>query len=197
MYPVMRRTIAPPRRGFTLIELLIVVAIVGILASIAIPTFLRYRLKTRASEAKLVLGGIKTSQEAFRTEQDQYANIVSPQPALVPGTVRTSWGAMDCPGTCSKNNVADCDRFACIGFAPAGTVFYRYAAPARTGAAGVTAEFGAGAQGDLDGDGEFGSFAFRSAAAVGVTTGVVADGISTCATDIAAGEVRDCAPATY
>ena len=43
------------RRGFSLIELMMVVAIIGLLASVAIPSFTKYIQKSRASEALLQL----------------------------------------------------------------------------------------------------------------------------------------------
>ena len=62
-------------KGFTLIELMIVVAIIGILAAIAIPNFLRYQAKTKQSEAKTNLGAIFTSQVTYFGEEDTYANV--------------------------------------------------------------------------------------------------------------------------
>jgi type IV pilus assembly protein PilA len=63
------------QKGFTLIELMIVVAIIGILAAIAIPNFLRYQAKSRQSEAKTNLSAIFVSQTAFFGEQGRYSGF--------------------------------------------------------------------------------------------------------------------------
>jgi type IV pilus assembly protein PilA len=61
------------KKGFTLIELMIVVAIIGILAAIAIPNFMTYQCKAKQSEAKTLLGAIRTSQEVYYAENSTYA----------------------------------------------------------------------------------------------------------------------------
>jgi type IV pilus assembly protein PilA len=63
------------KKGFTLIELMIVVAIIGILAAIAIPNFLRFQAKSRQSEAKTNLGGIFTAQVSFLGERGRYGTF--------------------------------------------------------------------------------------------------------------------------
>jgi type IV pilus assembly protein PilA len=59
-------------KGFSLIELMIVVAIIGILASIAIPNFQKFQAKSRQSEAKADLTAIFTSESAFSAEYQSY-----------------------------------------------------------------------------------------------------------------------------
>jgi prepilin-type N-terminal cleavage/methylation domain-containing protein len=61
------------RRGFTLIELLIVVVIIGILASIAIPKFSATREKAFISTLKSDLKNLASQQEIYYNEHFSYA----------------------------------------------------------------------------------------------------------------------------
>jgi type IV pilus assembly protein PilA len=63
-------------KGFTLIELMIVVAIIGILAAIAIPNFLKFQCKAKQSEVKTALKAVYTTQLAYSGEFGSYLNTV-------------------------------------------------------------------------------------------------------------------------
>jgi type IV pilus assembly protein PilA len=54
--------------GFSLVELMVVVAIIGVLASIAVPAVNKYIAKARQSEAKTNLSSLYTSEKAFYAE---------------------------------------------------------------------------------------------------------------------------------
>ena len=56
------------QRGFSLVELMVVVAIIGILASIAIPNYQKFRRKAQQSGAKSALSGIFTAERTFTAE---------------------------------------------------------------------------------------------------------------------------------
>ena len=58
--------------GFTLMELMIVVAIVGILASIAIFMFTRHVAKAKASEVPAMFAELKIREQQFHLEHEQY-----------------------------------------------------------------------------------------------------------------------------
>ena len=62
-------------KGFTLIELMIVVAIIGILAAIAIPNFIKFQARAKQSEAKANMTAMFTAEKAFFQEKDRYSTL--------------------------------------------------------------------------------------------------------------------------
>jgi len=84
-------------RGFTLIELMIVVAIIGILASIAVPQFAKYRSNSFNSSAVSDLRNIETAEEAYYVENLTYVNL--------PAVAGFSASLANLPGTRLSKNI--------------------------------------------------------------------------------------------
>jgi type IV pilus assembly protein PilA len=125
------------RGGFTLIELMIVVAIIGILAAIAIPNFLRFQLKAKSSEGKTNLAAIRTAEESFFAEYGTYVSA-EPSPTTILYNVKTAFINEYGPGL----------GFDRMGWSPEGEVYFNYSV-----AVPVAADtFTAGAVADIDND---------------------------------------------
>ena len=87
MYQLMKKK---NTKGSTLIELMIVVAIIGILAAIAIPNFLKFQAKSKQSEAKTNLKAIYTAQTGYYGENNTYNTFLGVNWAPV-GTARYTY----------------------------------------------------------------------------------------------------------
>jgi type IV pilus assembly protein PilA len=145
------------RKGFTLVELMIVVAIIGILAAIAIPNFLNFRLKAKTSEAKSNLGAIRSTEVAYFAEWNWYVGGQTPVPMVNRGTNANGEGKAPWDGTGISDASGVTSRFSILGFAPEGNVFFSYSLDGVADSFDLNG-FTGHAIGDLDGDGQTSDF---------------------------------------
>jgi type IV pilus assembly protein PilA len=82
---------AKDERGFTLIELLVVILIIGILAAIAIPSFINQKGKANDASAKELAHTAQVAAETYATDHNgSYTGISAANLALIEPTIQTS-----------------------------------------------------------------------------------------------------------
>lgn len=77
------------RRGFTLLELLFVIAIIGILTSIAIPMYKSYIESSRVKEVIFEIKGLELDINMFRLDNDRFPSSLA---ELDKGVLMDPWG---------------------------------------------------------------------------------------------------------
>ena len=180
------------KRGFTLVELMIVVAIIGVLASLAVYGVRRYLAASKAAEAKEGVGGIARSAQASYERETVITELVGEgQPSQAVSHSLCGTATQDVPDSMSKvqgtkyqpNSAPGADYrrgdasngWPCLKFSSDSPTYYQLgyrkaAAKFGNNPASVTSQesFEASAQGDLDGDGTlFSQFARNGEANLG------------------------------
>lgn len=166
----MAATYRKTTRGFTLVELMIVVAIIGVLAAVAIPSYQNYQLSAKRAEAFANLAALASAQKAYYAEFNSFVAVAA-EPLLSIGV----------PNPAKVDSTPVAAAFSTVGWTPEGDVYYSY--DTATGltpftavcGACVTADcFTASAYGDLDGDNAFSVIMYAHPDATGeyCTTGI-------------------------
>ena len=154
-------------RGFTMIEMMVVVAIVGILATLAVFGVKRYINSAKTSEAMAMVNTIRAAEESYRDETFKYRGLGDFtsggwHPMETPGNRKYNWATT---GTGDMTNI-----FRELGVETTSPVYYTYTVVAGdSGGTVPTPPCGKAftfptpqepfyvvvAKGDLDGDGRF------------------------------------------
>ncbi len=61
--------------GFSLVELMVAVGIVGVMSSVAVPKYQKYKVNATRAEAQSSLSSMYTLQQLYYTEKDQYGKV--------------------------------------------------------------------------------------------------------------------------
>ena len=93
-------------QGFTLVELMVVVGIIGILATIAIPNFRKYQAKSKTTEAKIQLSSVYTTMESMLLEYDTYASCLTSGGFNPTGDVQNRFYAVGFAAVSTQDSVA-------------------------------------------------------------------------------------------
>lgn len=153
----MRKLHKKDAKGFTLIELMIVVAIIGILAAVAIPAFMKYIRRSKTSEATMNIRKLFDSSVSYYSNEYAQRNG-EPVPRQFPNSVALTpadWAGVTCAGDSSKKYPSqegtwENETWQKLNFAIDDPFYYEYEYVSQ--GTGRDSFFTARAHGDLDCD---------------------------------------------
>ncbi len=140
-------------RGFTLIELMIIVTIVGVLASVAIPSYGRYQARAKFAELPLQTMSLFKAELALKqSERQVHAGAPTGQFYAFPSSLPSACTAADAGTTRRTWSAGDVAEAGSVDWFVEGATYGCYTTSVSGGGA-TGAALTITAQSDIDGDG--------------------------------------------